>query len=127
MVTKFSRRILFLLSLFVGMEQRRLRFPCGKIAPLFPIFSPHAQVGVAQYLVIIVHSYAPTCTHRGIIGSGLCVFSRYPIAFVCAHRFTVNGSVTEIKDGEIFAGKSIMLCRIHTSAGDIAFYNTHVS
>ncbi len=54
------------------------------------------------------------------------MFSRYPIVTVCAHRFTINGSLPEIKDGEIFTGKSILLCRIHTSAGDIAFYNTHV-
>ena len=71
------------------------------------------------------HSHI-THTHRGIIGSGLCVFSRYPIKSVFGHTFTINGTLPEIRHGEVFAGKGIILCRIATASGDIAFYNTHV-
>ena len=50
-------------SLFVGMEQTRLRFSCGKIAPLLPVFSSHAQVGIPQYLVLYIITPPPTHTH----------------------------------------------------------------
>ena len=44
-----------------------------------------------------------------------------------SHPFTVSGSMQFFLDGELFAGKGIMMCRILTPAGPIAFYNTHVS
>ena len=73
------------------------------------------------------HTYTHTHAHRGIIGSGLCVFSRHPIVSAHTHLFNVNGSLAEISDGEIFVGKGIMFCRVQTPSGHVAFYNTHVS
>ena len=69
----------------------------------------------------------PTHIHSGIIGSGLCVFSRHPIISVNAQKFTAGGALREIKDGEMFAGKGILTCRIMTPSGPLLFATTHVS
>ena len=71
----------------------------------------------------------PPTTHinSGIIGSGLCVFSRHPIISVNAQKFTAGGALREIKDGEMFAGKGILTCRIMTPSGPLLFATTHVS
>ena len=67
------------------------------------------------------------CLFSGIIGSGLCVFSRHPIMAAYTHRFSVCGSMKYFLDGELFAGKGILMCRVLTPSGPLAFYNTHVS
>lgn len=63
----------------------------------------------------------------GIIGSGLCVFSRHPIVSAHSHQFSVTGGIRDMADGEVFAGKGIIITRIKTISGTVAFYNTHVS
>ena len=42
------------------------------------------------------------------------------------HQFTLTGGVRDIADGEVFAGKGILLTRLKTPVGTVAFYNTHV-
>ena len=42
------------------------------------------------------------------------------------HQFTLSGGVRDIADGEVFAGKGILLTRLKTPKGTVAFYNTHV-
>ena len=68
----------------------------------------------------------PFHPHSGIVGSGLCVFSRHPIMAAHVHQFSLTGGVRDIADGEVFAGKGILLTRLKTSMGAVAFYNTHV-
>ena len=65
------------------------------------------------------------CT-SGIVGSGLCVFSRYQIMEAFSHSFRVTGGVKDFTDGEVFVGKGVLCCRIKTPDGCIAFFNTHV-
>jgi sphingomyelin phosphodiesterase 2 len=62
-----------------------------------------------------------------IIGSGLCVFSRFPIISVNGHQYSVSGTSFEITDGEIFAGKGVLSCRIMTPAGPLLFVTTHLN
>ena len=78
------------------------------------------------------HTHIHTLTHTtlsssGVVGNGLCVFSRFPIVAVYTHQFSVSGGVYEVSDGEMLAGKGIMCCRIQTPEGQITFFNTHVS
>ena len=61
------------------------------------------------------------------LGSGLCVFSKYPIASVITHQFRVTGSIRVIHDGELFAGKGVLCCKIETPQGTVAVFNTHAS
>lgn len=62
-----------------------------------------------------------------IIGSGLCVFSRYPIISVNAQQFTTTGALRELWDGELFAGKGVLSCRIMTPNGPLLFVTTHTN
>ena len=73
-----------------------------------------------------IHTHTRTHTHSGIIGSGLCVFSRHPIISAYSHQFTAGDGIYRFKTGEIFAGKGVMAVKITTPEGIITFYNTHV-
>ena len=42
------------------------------------------------------------------------------------HQFTLTGGVRDIADGEVFAGKGVLLTRLKTPDRTVAFYNTHV-
>lgn len=65
--------------------------------------------------------------HSGIVGSGLCIFSRYQIVEAFSHSFRVTGGVRDFTDGEVFVGKGVLCCRIKTPEGCIAFINTHAN
>ena len=80
---------------------------------------PATNVMVAGVMVFL------SCT-SGIVGSGLCVFSRYQIIEVFSHSFRVTGGIRDFTDGEVFVGKGVLCCRIKTPEGCIAFFNTHV-
>lgn len=65
--------------------------------------------------------------HSAIIGSGLCIFSRYPTMTAFTHQFSVTGGISDFTDGEIFAGKGILGCRIQTPVGNVVVYTLHVN
>lgn len=76
--------------------------------------------------LMLLHTHTDIHTHSGIIGSGLCVFSRHPIITAYSHQFTAGDGIYRFKTGEIFAGKGVMAVKITTPEGTITFYNTHV-
>ncbi|KAI0989045.1 hypothetical protein GJ496_009100 [Pomphorhynchus laevis] len=43
--------------------------------------------------------------HSGLVGSGCCVFSVFPISQVYDHAFTLNGYPYKIWHGDWYAGK----------------------
>ena len=73
-----------------------------------------------------------THTCSGVVGSGLCLFSKFPITYVRSHPYTVHTGVFESFNrrypgqGEVFAGKGIACCRLKTPIGHVKVYNTHV-
>ena len=63
----------------------------------------------------------------GAVGSGLAVFSKFPIEDAWWKGFTLTGKAHRIFDGDWFAGKGIGAVRIkHPIIGDIDVFNTHV-
>ena len=63
-----------------------------------------------------------------VIGSGLCVFSRYQIVISCFRQFMTSGGVFDLFTGELFAGKGVGMCRLKVSDDCyVSVYNTHVS
>ncbi|PJF22371.1 MAG: hypothetical protein CUN56_06330 [Phototrophicales bacterium] len=62
----------------------------------------------------------------GAVGSGLVVFSRYPITMLDFYRFRLRGTAETIHRGDYIAGKGIGLARIHTPQGMLDFYITHL-
>ena len=76
--------------------------------------------------VVGYNCYFSCVCASGIVGSGLCVFSRYQIVEVFSHTFRVTGGIQDFTDGEVFLGKGVLCCRIKTPEGCIAFFNIHV-
>uniref|UniRef100_A0A1I7W4X2 sphingomyelin phosphodiesterase n=1 Tax=Loa loa TaxID=7209 RepID=A0A1I7W4X2_LOALO len=64
--------------------------------------------------------------HSGFTGSGICVFSRYPIVSTLMHRFTLNGFAHHIHRGDWFAGKGVGLVEIEIEQYRVNFYAAHL-
>lgn len=63
----------------------------------------------------------------GVAGSGICIFSRYPIGDVIFHKWPLNGYVHKIHHGDWFGGKGVGLCKIKVKNLEIQVYAAHVS
>lgn len=72
----------------------------------------------------LVHNrYFPS----GLVGGGLLVASRYPIAEAFFHRYTQGGIPYRVDHGDWWAGKGVCLARIAlpNDVGYLDFFNTH--
>ncbi|KAK6050059.1 endonuclease/exonuclease/phosphatase family protein [Cooperia oncophora] len=64
--------------------------------------------------------------HSGFTGSGVCVFSRYPIVSTLTHRYSLNGFAHHIHRGDWFGGKVVGLVEIEVGEIRVNFYTTHL-
>ncbi|KAJ2950460.1 hypothetical protein O0L34_g8703 [Tuta absoluta] len=64
--------------------------------------------------------------YSGVLGSGLCVFSKWVIQDVFFHQWPLNGYIHKIHHGDWFGGKGIGLCRIKYKDYLINVYCTHL-
>ncbi|XP_045763706.1 putative neutral sphingomyelinase [Maniola jurtina] len=64
--------------------------------------------------------------YSGVLGSGLCVFSKWLIQDVFFHQWPLNGYIHKIHHGDWFGGKGIGLCRIKCNDRLINVYCTHL-
>ncbi|XP_007939002.1 sphingomyelin phosphodiesterase 2 [Orycteropus afer afer] len=62
----------------------------------------------------------------GLIGSGLCVFSKHPIQELAQHVYTLNGYPYMIHHGDWFCGKAVGLLVLHLSRLVFNAYVTHL-
>ncbi|XP_006840002.1 PREDICTED: sphingomyelin phosphodiesterase 2 [Chrysochloris asiatica] len=62
----------------------------------------------------------------GIIGSGLCIFSKHPIQELTQHVYTLNGYPYMIHHGDWFCGKAVGLLVFHVSGLVFNAYVTHL-
>lgn len=62
----------------------------------------------------------------GIIGSGLCVFSKHPIQELTQHVYTLNGYPYMLQHGDWFCGKAVGLLVLHLSGLVLNAYVTHL-
>uniref|UniRef100_A0A8C4KEH8 sphingomyelin phosphodiesterase n=1 Tax=Dromaius novaehollandiae TaxID=8790 RepID=A0A8C4KEH8_DRONO len=62
----------------------------------------------------------------GVIGSGLCVFSRFPILDAFLYRYSLNGYPYMLQHGDWFCGKSVGLVVIKISGIVFNVYVTHL-
>ena len=63
----------------------------------------------------------------GMIGSGLCVFSKFPIAETFQRRYSLNGYPHRYQHGDWFGGKAVGLAQILMDEFKLNVYVTHVS
>ncbi|GAV03195.1 hypothetical protein RvY_13655 [Ramazzottius varieornatus] len=64
--------------------------------------------------------------YSGVLGSGVCVFSRGQITQVLTHTYSLNGYFHKLQHGDWFGGKVAGLCRIYYKNLKINLYATHV-
>ncbi|XP_004927793.1 putative neutral sphingomyelinase isoform X2 [Bombyx mori] len=64
--------------------------------------------------------------YSGVLGSGLCVFSKWVIQDVFFHQWPLNGYIHKIHHGDWFGGKGVGLCRIKFGERLINVYCTHL-
>ncbi|XP_076214377.1 sphingomyelin phosphodiesterase 2 [Aptenodytes patagonicus] len=62
----------------------------------------------------------------GVIGSGLCVFSRFPILDTLLYQYSLNGYPYMLQHGDWFCGKSVGLVVIKISGIVFNVYVTHL-
>ena len=64
----------------------------------------------------------------GVIGSGLCIFSKYPIVGSYFHAFMASGGIFDMTKGDLFAGKGVGMCRIKLPGEGchLSMYTSHV-
>ncbi|KAJ0179484.1 hypothetical protein K1T71_005196 [Dendrolimus kikuchii] len=64
--------------------------------------------------------------YSGVLGSGLCVFSKWVIQDVFFHQWPLNGYIHKIHHGDWFGGKGVGLCRIKCGDRLVNIYCTHL-
>ncbi|XP_047121711.1 putative neutral sphingomyelinase [Schistocerca piceifrons] len=64
--------------------------------------------------------------HSGVLGSGLCVLSRFPIEDVFFHQWPMNGYMHKLQHGDWFGGKGIGVCRIQLEDVYVNVYTAHL-
>lgn len=64
--------------------------------------------------------------YSGVIGSGVCVLSRYPIIDAFTYRYSLNGYMYNITHGDWFGGKAVGYCLIDHPKQPIHFFATHM-
>lgn len=62
----------------------------------------------------------------GLVGSGCCLFAKYPIIETFCHRFSLNGYPHQIHRGDWFGGKLVGLAVLDYNGIKINVYVTHV-
>lgn len=62
----------------------------------------------------------------GVIGSGMCVFSKHPIQEFTQYVYTLNGYPYMIHHGDWFCGKAVGLLVLHLSGLVLNAYVTHL-
>ncbi|XP_075470185.1 sphingomyelin phosphodiesterase 2 isoform X2 [Ascaphus truei] len=62
----------------------------------------------------------------GVIGSGLCAFSRFPIIDCLQHQFSLNGLPYMVNHGDWFCGKAVGLIKLQAHGFRCHVYITHL-
>ncbi|GAB6032155.1 hypothetical protein CHUAL_010807 [Chamberlinius hualienensis] len=64
--------------------------------------------------------------YSGVIGSGLCVFSKVPIVDVLFLPFSLNGYPHMIAHGDWFSGKGVGMCRVTYEGLEFNIFTAHL-
>ncbi|KOX76826.1 Putative neutral sphingomyelinase [Melipona quadrifasciata] len=64
--------------------------------------------------------------YSGVLGSGICILSKFPVKDVMFHKWSLNGYVHKIHHGDWFGGKGVGLCRLQIHNMNINVYITHL-
>ncbi|ODM99023.1 putative neutral sphingomyelinase [Orchesella cincta] len=62
----------------------------------------------------------------GVVGAGLCIFSRSPIKTTFFHQWAVNGYIHKVQHGDWFGGKGIGMVEVEHEGLTINLYSAHL-
>ena len=82
-----------------------------------------------QYIRSKVQHYLPFSHFffAGFLGSGLAIFSRWPILSTSMYPFTLNGRPTAVWRGDFYAGKGVATAVVRHHSGTLMeVFTTHV-
>lgn len=64
----------------------------------------------------------------GALGSGLAIFTRYPLISAMALPYSLSGTPQKFVDGDFFVNKAAAnVVILHPLLGEVEIWNTHVS
>lgn len=61
-----------------------------------------------------------------VSGSGIMIFSKFPIIKTMYHSFSVNGLPHHLEHSDYYGSKGVGYCKLHTYEGDIDIFITHI-
>jgi sphingomyelin phosphodiesterase 2 len=65
---------------------------------------------------------------RGALGSGLAIFTKYPIISAEAHPYSLSGCPHHPTEGDFFVNKAAgCIVLLHPYLGEVEVWSTHVS
>nr|CAH7749118.1 unnamed protein product [Callosobruchus chinensis] len=64
--------------------------------------------------------------HSGVMGSGICIFSKYPIQETFFHQWPLNGYIHKIHHADWFGGKGVGLCKLTVDNYTVHVYSAHL-
>lgn len=64
--------------------------------------------------------------YSGVVGSGVCIFTKHPIIDTHFHKWVINGYVHKVHHGDWFGGKGVALCKIKFHDYIVNVYSTHL-
>uniref|UniRef100_A0A8D8WG82 sphingomyelin phosphodiesterase n=1 Tax=Cacopsylla melanoneura TaxID=428564 RepID=A0A8D8WG82_9HEMI len=64
--------------------------------------------------------------YSGVIGSGICIFSRYEMTEALYHQWQLNGYIHKIFHADWFGGKGVGLCQLLVNGLRLNVYTTHL-
>ncbi|CAI9733690.1 Hypothetical predicted protein [Octopus vulgaris] len=81
-----------------------------------------------EYLQLMISNKLPHSHyfHSGSFGSGMCVFTKFPINDVLYINFRLNGYAHKLQHGDWFAGKGVGLIKVEVNGFMINIYITHI-
>ncbi|KAL1506402.1 hypothetical protein ABEB36_005772 [Hypothenemus hampei] len=71
-----------------------------------------------------LHSVLPYAHYfySGVVGSGICIFSKHPIEETFFHQWSVNGYIHKLHHGDWWGGKGVGLCRLRVDKENTTYY-----
>ncbi|KAA0202861.1 hypothetical protein HAZT_HAZT005777 [Hyalella azteca] len=64
--------------------------------------------------------------YSGVVGAGLCIFSKSPLTSIHFHPWSVNGLPHKVYHGDWWGGKGVGFCRTQVNGINFILATTHV-
>lgn len=89
---------------------------------------PHSKFFYRYTSCICIWTRAYVVFTSGALGSGLAIFTRFPIIATSVHPYSLNGAPIDVIAGDWFVGKAATsVVILHPVLGQVQIFNTHVS